>query len=153
MQNADSVEFWEKVTQNWWLYYMFCDLWVRLKFTSTRVHCWVSSARQCQQKWREITLWHTIETRRMNCQKKLNKPRNIQIRLKTCQNFFGNAVGGTAEVREKRGWASRTQRTPTSSPFFLFFYYSQTLVALKTLMRLLKFIVCSLAMYMKWKYI
>lgn len=62
--------------------------------------------------------------------------------------------GETAEVREMGvGAWNETNSYLGSSFFFLFFYYSQTLVALKTLMRLLKFIVCSLAKYMKWKYI
>ena len=74
-------------------------------------------------------------------------------RLARVAFFWGGDVLGGQPRWGKWGWVPWTKRTPTSSPFFLLFYYSQTLAALKTLMRLLKFIVCSLAKYMKWKYI
>jgi hypothetical protein len=97
-----------------------------------------------------------MATRRMNYQKKLSILSNIQIHLKTRQSnvFFGNAVGGGGSWGEGNGGGcpERNELLPRVL-FFLFFYYSQTLVALKTLMRLLKFIVCSLAKHMKWKYI
>lgn len=56
-----------------------------------------------------------------------------------------NAVG-TIEVSEM-GVGALNKTNFYFEPFL--FYYSRTLVALKTLMRLLKFIVCSLAKYMK----